>query len=247
MNSVSSPPATKITCPGWAASSRAASPGRGDQAGRGLLRRVLEEGRREPHFEPEAERDLGDRGEPSDVAAHDPHGVGVQVIPDDLELAAHHRQVECRPARRNGIARAAEHRPRVVVDALVLHLTSILATSGDARRGMKAVAASAGRATRAARSGPGLRAPRRPRSARRGRPPPDEPAAVGAALGRGSDRRRRRCSARPRSATARGLPTRTRTPRPTAPSSRGLRRRASPWDRALSRGLARRPRTRRTR
>ena len=92
--------------------------GRGDQSGRRLLGRVLEEGRREPHLEAEPERDLGDGRQPSDVTAHDPHGVGVQVVPDDLELAAHDRQVEGRPARRDGIARAAEHRPRVVVDSL---------------------------------------------------------------------------------------------------------------------------------
>ena len=100
--------------------------GRGDQSGRGFLGRVLEEGRREPHLEAESERDLGDGRQPSDVTAHDPHGVGVQIVSDDLELAAHHRHVECRPARRDGVARAAERRPRVVVDSLVLHVASIL-------------------------------------------------------------------------------------------------------------------------
>ena len=125
MKSVSSPPATKTTRPGWAASRPCRRLGRCDQSGRGFLRRVLEEGRREPHLEAESERDLGDRRQPSDVTAHDPHGVGVEVIPDDLELAAHHRQIECRAARRDGIARAAEHGPCVVVDSLVLHVASI--------------------------------------------------------------------------------------------------------------------------
>ena len=103
--------------------------GRCDQSGPGFLQRVLEEGRGEPHLESESERDLSDNRHPSEVTAHDPHGVGVQVVPDDLELAPHHRHVECRRARRDGIARAAEHGSRVVVDSLVLHVASILAPS----------------------------------------------------------------------------------------------------------------------
>ena len=88
VKSVNSQPATRIRRPGCAAARGAAAEAAATSRAVSLLLGVLEESRGEPDLESEGERDLGDVGEPLDVAANYPHCVGVQVVPDDLELVS---------------------------------------------------------------------------------------------------------------------------------------------------------------